>query len=129
MAKPKNAQDYARWIFKKFESYEVYDWDPKFRKEIAYIKKVTVQEWKEEQRRKFNVNYRLAIKKSDIEWYLGENYDESIKAVIDIEMSDDQMWNFDFIEKEAAQKIQLESNVEAHFGEYGWNVITFHKDY
>ena len=79
----------------------------------------------------FDVNFTLVTGKSEIENFLGDDTGGSVKAMIIIGWSDwdDAMSLWEMTEQIAeVEGIQVKQEVDTSFGEFSWNVITFHKN-
>ena len=124
---PKNAQDLARWTLNQMRKIET-------DKAIPSIDLEAGKNSPEMQKRlddSFEANFTLVTGKSEIENFLGDDTGGSVKAMIIIGWSDwDGAMNLWELTEQIAEVegIQVKREVETSFGEFSWNVITFHKN-
>ena len=124
---PKNAQDFARWSFNQMRKIETEKAIPS----IGFEKSENSPKWQKRLDDEFKGNFFLVTGKSEIEKFLGDENGDSIKAMIIIGWSswDDAMRLWELVEQIAEiEGIQVKREVETSFGEFSWNVVTFHKN-
>jgi len=124
---PKNAQDLARWSFNQMRKIETEKAIPC----IGFEKADHPAIWQKRLDDSFEANFHLVTGKSEIENFLGDDTGGSVKAMIIIGWSDwDGAMNLWELTEQIAEVegIQVKREVETSFGEFSWNVITFHKN-
>ena len=124
---PKNAQDFARWSFNQMRKIETQKAIPS----LGIEEEENSPEWQKRLDNSFEANFELVTGKAEIEKFLGNDTCDSIKAMIIVGWSswDDGMNLWELVEQIAeAEDIQVKQEVETSFSEFGWNIITFHKE-
>ena len=124
---PKNAQDLARWSFNQMRNLETEKAIPC----IGFEKADHPAIWQERLDNSFEANFTLVTEKAEIKNILGDDAGDSIKAMIIIGWSDwDEAMNLWELTEQIAEltDIQVKQEVDTSFGEFGWNIVTFHKN-
>ncbi len=124
---PKNAQDLARWSFNQMRNLETEKAIPC----IGFEKADHPAIWQKRLDNSFEANFTLVTEKAEIKNILGDDAGDSIKAMIIIGWSDwDEAMNLWELTEQIAEltDIQVKQEVDTSFGEFGWNIVTFHKN-
>ena len=124
---PKNAQDLARWSFNQMRNLETEKAIPC----IGFEKADHPAIWQKRLDNSFEANFTLVTEKAEIKNILGDDAGDSIKAMIIIGWSDwDETMNLWELTEQIAEltDIQVKQEVDTSFGEFGWNIVTFHKN-
>ena len=124
---PKNAQDLARWSFNQMRNLETEKAIPC----IGFEKADHPAIWQKRLDNSFEANFTLVTEKAEIKNILGDGAGDSIKAMIIMGWSDwDEAMNLWELTEQIAEltDIQVKQEVDTSFGEFGWNIVTFHKN-